>query len=388
MLVTQVSAKPVVKVIDFGLAKATQHATRLTDQSVFTEAGQVIGTLLYMSPEQADVNPLDVDTRSDVFSLGAMLYELLVDCTPIPADAARDIGTLGLLELVRACDISRPSTHLTCAETKDVNGIAQRRRTTVTKLQKVIHGELDWIVMKSLENDRTRRYATPNDLKSDIARFLSGEPVLARPPSTTYRCRKFIQRNRMLVSSTAAIIALLAIGVAGTTWGYIKAKQAEELAQSREYQLMRTNARARTAAAEASEDHVRAQGALKKALEYSFLERQQRRRTEEELALVTAALVRRADNTINDPDAPEQNLRSAIVDLQQLILLTGNGTPKYYRQLAKAYFRVQELDLAIEWHQKTCSLSEGAEESARDQEVLNDYSQQRGRRDIESGKTN
>src|SRR5438034_1022467 len=165
--------KPVPKVIDFGVAKST--GPRLTEQSVYTEVGALIGTLEYMSPEQAELNNLDVDTRSDVYSLGVLLYELLTGTTPLERKRLKEAGLLEVLRLIREEETPRPSTRLSTAD--GLPTLAANRGTEPKRLTALVRGELDWIVLKALEKDRTRRYETANDFAMDVQRYLADEPV-------------------------------------------------------------------------------------------------------------------------------------------------------------------------------------------------------------------
>jgi serine/threonine protein kinase len=218
---------PVPKVIDFGLAKATEHQLVLTDKTMFTEFGQIVGTLQYMSPEQAEMNQLDIDTRTDVYSLGVMLYELLTGSTPLDNQTMKDQALLKVLEFIRESEPPRPSTRL--SDSGDaISGVSKQRRIEPSRLQKILKGELDWIVMKSLEKDRRRRYETANDFAQDISRFLTGEVVVARPASKSYQIQKFLRKNKGTVTSLATIMALLIFGIAGTTWYAVKAEAARK----------------------------------------------------------------------------------------------------------------------------------------------------------------
>src|SRR5687767_682642 len=191
---------PVPKVIDFGVAKATGQ--RLTERTMFTGFGDVIGTPQYMSPEQAELNQLDVDTRSDIYSLGVLLYELLTGSTPLESKRVREAALLEVLRVIREEEPPRPSTRLTTAA--ELPTIAAQRGLEPKKLSTLVHGELDWIVMKALEKDRTRRYETANGFARDIERYLHDEAVLACPPSASYRFRKFSRRHRTALLATAA----------------------------------------------------------------------------------------------------------------------------------------------------------------------------------------
>jgi eukaryotic-like serine/threonine-protein kinase len=215
ILVGLYDGKPVPKVIDFGVAKAT--GPRLTEQTVETELGAVVGTLEYMSPEQAELNNLDVDTRSDVYALGVVLYELLTGTTPLLRSRMKNAGLWDLLRMIREVEPPRPSLRLSTAE--ELPSIAANRGLEPKKLNGLIRGELDWIVMKCLEKDRARRYQTANDLATDLERYLADLPVEASPPSAAYRLRKFLRRHRGPVAAATIIFLVLAGGIIGTSVG-------------------------------------------------------------------------------------------------------------------------------------------------------------------------
>ncbi len=211
VLVTVADGQPVPKVIDFGIAKAT--AARLTDKTLFTEMHQLIGTPEYMSPEQAEVSGVDIDTRSDVYALGVLLYELLTGSTPLERGRLRSTPLAEVQRLIREEEPQRPSLRLATlasssgnqlwtplptegkAPGSSVMDIARQRRLDPSQLTRALRGDLDWIVMKCLEKDRGRRYATASSIAEDISRYLSDQPVLASPPSRGYRLRKFARRN-------------------------------------------------------------------------------------------------------------------------------------------------------------------------------------------------
>jgi len=228
VLVSMVDGRPVPKIIDFGVAKATSQ--RLTERTVFTEFGQWIGTPEYMSPEQAEMTELDVDTRTDVYSLGVVLYELLAGAQPFDSKELRDSGFEAMRRTIREQDPKRPSTRVsTLGEGRET--VAERRRTDPTTLVRLLRGDLDWITMKALEKDRTRRYDSPAEMAADIERHLRNEPVLASPPSTAYRVRKFVRRNRVAVVAGSMVVVALLIGIIGTTIGLMKARRQAESAQ-------------------------------------------------------------------------------------------------------------------------------------------------------------
>jgi serine/threonine protein kinase/WD40 repeat protein len=223
VLVTHYDGKPVPKIIDFGVAKAVEQ--RLTEQTLFTQYGTIIGTFEYMSPEQAEMSALGVDTRSDIYSLGVLLYELLTGDTPLERQRLRDASYPEIVRMIREEEPTRPSTRLSCCGT--LPAVAAARKTEPAKLAKLFRGELDWIVMKALEKDRNRRYETANSFAMDVQRHLAGEAVRAVPPSPWYRARKFARRNRGPVTAVAVVLLALVAGIIGTTWGMVRATRAE-----------------------------------------------------------------------------------------------------------------------------------------------------------------
>ncbi len=230
ILVAEMHGRPVAKVIDFGLAKALEATQRLTDKTVFTEFGQIVGTLRYMSPEQASLNPLDIDTRTDIYALGIVLYELLTGSTPLDDNSLRGKTILQLLELVREQDSPRPSSRLSSAGDACLRDITARRQTDSKRLAQVLVGDLDWIVMKTLDKERNRRYESATRLAEDIRRFLNNEAVEARPPSMLYLTKKFVRKNRGPVAALSVIALLLVVGISTTTYLAIVALRAERAA--------------------------------------------------------------------------------------------------------------------------------------------------------------
>jgi serine/threonine protein kinase len=231
VLVTQHEGTAVPKIIDFGVAKAMH--TRLTQKTLFTRYEQFIGTPAYMSPEQAEMSALDVDTRTDIYSLGVLLYELLTGSTPFETDRFTKAGLAEIQRIIREEQPPRPSVRISASGSALV---ATRRGLDLHALSRRLRGDLDWIVMKALEKERARRYATANELAEDIARHLRQEPVLASPPRATYRLAKFLARNRPAVVSAALVALALVGGIIGTTAGMLQAdrsaKVAEEQAES------------------------------------------------------------------------------------------------------------------------------------------------------------
>ncbi len=233
ILVTVNDGVPVPKVIDFGIAKATQG--RLTDQTLFTAFEQFIGTPAYMSPEQAVLTSLDIDTRSDIYSLGVLLYELLTGKTPFDQKELLAAGFDGMRRTIREQEPPRPSTRLSSLAAEDLTTTAARRHTDAPKLLHGVRGDLDWVVMKTLEKDRGRRYETANGLARDIERHLANEPVVARPPSRLYRFQKSVRRNKTVYAAVTAVTLALLMGVIVSTSQAVRAnrekKKSEQVSQ-------------------------------------------------------------------------------------------------------------------------------------------------------------
>ena len=248
ILVTLHDGVPVPKVIDFGIAKATEQP--LTEKTVFTAFGQCMGTPAYMSPEQAELSGLDIDTRSDIYSLGVLLYELLTGRTPFDAKELLQAGLDEMRRRIREEEPARPSTRLSTLADADLTEVAQRRQSEPAKLPRLIRGELDWIVMKCLEKDRTRRYETANGLAMDIRRHLNNEPVVACPPSAAYRFQKLVRRNKLAVAAFGAVVTALVLGLGLSTWLWLKEREAHRLAVLAEIKSQAKEKEARQAEAE------------------------------------------------------------------------------------------------------------------------------------------
>ncbi|MBU1674691.1 protein kinase [bacterium] len=227
VLVRVQDGKPVPKVIDFGVAKAIDRT--LTEKTLFTQQGRLVGTPAYMSPEQAEMTGLNVDTTSDVYSLGVLLYELLAGVQPFEQDELRRAGLLEMHRIIREVDPPRPSTKISGLGATGTD-LAHRRRVEVRAWQRQLRGELDWITMRAIEKDRTRRYASASEFAADIMRFLRDEPVAAGPPGSAYRLGKFVRRHRSLVMAVGALVVVLIGGFIGVSASLSRALKAEAVA--------------------------------------------------------------------------------------------------------------------------------------------------------------
>ncbi len=234
ILVTLHDGVPVPKVIDFGIAKATEM--RLTDKTLFTAYEQFIGTPAYMSPEQAEMSGLDIDTRTDIYSLGVLLYELLTGKTPFDPAKLMQSGLDEMRRTLREREPQRPSTMVTTMQGQELLLTAKQRQAEPPRLISLLKGDLDWIVMKALEKDRSRRYETANGLAMDIQRHLDNEPVIARPPSRFYQFQKLVRRNRVLFAAGSAVVLALMIGMGTSTWLLIRERAAHQRALQAEQQ--------------------------------------------------------------------------------------------------------------------------------------------------------
>jgi eukaryotic-like serine/threonine-protein kinase len=259
VLIALYDDRPVPKVIDFGVAKATGGT--LTEHTIETRFGGVVGTPQYMSPEQATLNNLDVDTRSDVYSLGVLLYELLAGSPPFSRKELEKEGLLEMLRVVREEEPPRPSTKLSTADALPT--LSVNRGTEPKKLTGLLRNELDWIVMKALEKDRSRRYETANGFAADIHRYLSGDPVGAHPPGTMYRLRKFVRRNKPQVIGASLVLLALLTGIAGTTFGLVRAESARRDAVASAEREADERKKAEAAKAEAQAKEAEANAVVK-----------------------------------------------------------------------------------------------------------------------------
>ena len=248
VLVTLHDGEPVVKVIDFGVAKAIHQ--RLTDKTLFTNFMQMIGTPLYMSPEQAQISGLDIDTRTDIYSLGVLLYELLVGTTPFDRDRLKAAACEEIRRIIREEEPLRPSHRLSTLG-GTITHVCLHRKTEAKKLSKQVQGELDWIVMKALEKDRNRRYESAGEFSRDIQRHLTHEPVQAGPPSVLYRLRKFTRRNKGVAGSVTVVLLAVLMGLGGSLWGLWRAGIERDRAIAAQHTAQQEEAKAKKAASDA-----------------------------------------------------------------------------------------------------------------------------------------
>jgi serine/threonine protein kinase/tetratricopeptide (TPR) repeat protein len=328
VLVAEYDNHAVPKVIDFGVAKAT--AQRLTERTMFTEFGQVLGTMEYMSPEQSKFNQLDIDTRSDIYSLGVLLYELLAGSTPFEGKRLHAAAFDEMLRIIREEEPPKPSTRLTASDT--LASIAANRHIDPARLSKDVRGELDWIVMKALEKDRNRRYETASGFAADIERHLHDEPVQAGPPSAAYRLRKFARRNRVAFSTAALVLVALVAGTIVSTWQAIRATRAEALAQTRLQAESDARKQANDAFKQANTNYELAEEQRKAA-------EAQRRRAQENVKLAASVLDKilikpAAQRLSADREKHERLLpRDAKREQHELDVLQDGA--EFYEQLAK-----------------------------------------------------
>ena len=332
VLVTSQDGQPVVKVIDFGVAKAIGQ--QLTDKTLFTDFAQMIGTPLYMSPEQAELSSTDIDTRSDIYSLGVLLYELLTGSTPVDKEQMKRAAFDEIRRIIREEEPPKPSTRISSAEAAP--SIAAQRHTEPAKLARLVRGELDWIVMKALEKDRNRRYETASAFAKDVEHFLNDEQVAACPPSATYRLRKFARRNRAALAMVGIVAATLLVGIVVSTW------QAN-LAKSRLQGEKQATAKANAATIEAQEQRTKAQNNAADALA-------QRRIAEENFAKAKAAVekyfVQVSESHLLKAAGLQplrRELLAAALEFYEALTKLRSNDPDLAEELADAHYRVGRI---------------------------------------------
>lgn len=303
ILVESHDGKAIPKVIDFGLAKATSSMA-LSEKTLFTGFGSVMGTPLYMAPEQATFNAIDVDTRADIYALGVILYELLTGTTPITREMIKQAALDEMLKLVREQEAPTPSTRLSSADSKP--NVAANRQIEPRKLGRLVKGELDWIVLKALAKERDRRYDSANGFARDIERFLNHEPVLAGPPGARYRLQKFVRRNRPQVIAAMLVLLALLAGIGGTTFGLIRADRAWSAEASRAEGERRARDEAREKQGEAERQTVRALAGEKLAGERLVQVNAEKVQAEKERLIAKAALDFLQNKLLGQADARNQ----------------------------------------------------------------------------------
>jgi serine/threonine protein kinase/tetratricopeptide (TPR) repeat protein len=259
VLITQHDTVAVPKVIDFGIAKATTGP--LTERTLFTNFAQLLGTPLYMSPEQAEMSGLDVDTRSDVYSLGVMLYELLTGTTPFESETLRKVGLDEMRRLIREDEPPTPSRRLSTLSAQACSTVSERRGVDGRRLARMLCGDIDWIVMRALEKDRNRRYESASAFAADVQRYLKDEPVEACPPSAGYRLHKYVRRNRRPLMMVGIVAVALMAATAVSTWQAVVARDAQHQAEADRKQAEADRDRAKSAENQAKTEQARAQAA-------------------------------------------------------------------------------------------------------------------------------
>ncbi|MFO0785772.1 MAG: protein kinase [Phycisphaerales bacterium] len=340
VLVTMQDGAPVPKVIDFGIAKALSG--RLGEQTVYTEFRQMIGTPAYMSPEQAEMTGQDVDTRSDIYSLGVLMYELLSGSTPFDTTALAHAGLAEIQRIIREEEPPKPSTRISTAGDRLVT-IARCRRVEPRRLGNLVKGELDWIVMRALDKDRRRRYQTADAFGADIRRYLNGEAVQARPASASYRARKFVARNKALVTSIAAIAAALLLGLVVSSVGFYRAAKDRDRAIAAEAEQSSLRRAAELARQDAEKSAAEARAAEK-------TEAAARERASKEAARAES-LLRFSDLVIGSADPDVTNTASTTT--RQMLDRAAERAGDYFKDQPESEFAVRVRIGRAYWAQRT-----------------------------------
>jgi tetratricopeptide (TPR) repeat protein/tRNA A-37 threonylcarbamoyl transferase component Bud32 len=349
VLVTVTDDKPVPKVIDFGIAKATQ--SKLTERTLYTAHRQLIGTPQYMSPEQADSDGSDIDTRTDVYSLGVMLYELLIGTTPRDAWVLRSAAFDEMRKLIRETDVPHPSTRLLTMSNPVLQMIAANRSTDLKQLRQSVKGELDWIVMKALERDRSRRYETAAAMADDLSRYLEGDAVMAGPVGHLYRLQKVVHRNRTAFSAAAAIAVVLMVAVGATTWGLVRESRLRALAVASEQKAVAAEKKAtdQTGVAITERNDAQRQRAAALAAEADAL--QQKKLSDAVVGFLTETFGRASPENTRDDRVSQVLVQSLIEPALKTIDQRFEGQPliraTVQQTLARTLSELGRFDLAL-----------------------------------------
>jgi serine/threonine protein kinase/tetratricopeptide (TPR) repeat protein len=375
VMITLYDGRPVPKVIDFGVAKATEQ--RLTERTLFTQYGTMVGTLEYTSPEQAEMSGLGVDTRSDIYSLGVLLYELLTGSTPLSHKRLKEAAFGEVLRMIREEEPPRPSTRLSESGAA-LASISAQRQMEPAKLTKLIRGELDWIVMKTLEKDRNRRYETANGLARDIEHYLHDEPVQACPPSAVYRFRKFARRNKAALATAILVAAVLLVGIVGTSWEAIRAMRAETSAKGETNRANREADRANDEAATAKLNLIEAERQTTRAEQSVAEVERQQTLAEASFRQARQVVAELFAEVINEGSLDEPRLRPFRMKLLESLLEYDRGfvqqrgdDPAMQAELAASQLRVAAIGSRAGSNAEALAASQKAVEIRRKMIQLN-----------------
>jgi serine/threonine protein kinase/tetratricopeptide (TPR) repeat protein len=377
--------QPIPKIIDFGLAKALESTQRLTEQSLFTGIGQILGTLRYMSPEQASLDNLDIDTRSDIYALGVILYELLTGSTPLDDSSIRGQAALKVLAIIRDQEPVKPSSRLSSVSREMVSTITGQRQTDSARLRRILSGDLDWIVMKALEKDRARRYESASGFAADIRRYINSEPVAARPPSLAYRLQKFGRKNRVMVIASVLVTLALVGGLVGTRLGQLEALRQAELARQETIDKEAALAEEQRQRAEVERQRVIAERQMWRAQEAETLAEQRLVTAEKNLQFarqgneILGAIFSDLDPTANYSEVAQlravlsKNLTRAVEQLQEGAVGEPLDMAKLQSRLGTALIGLGEASQAVGLFEQAAAILE-REKGPRDPDTLNCWS--------------